>query len=56
MSKSHSFVEVASKLNAAKNRDELGAAADLIQYVASITQRDDLAAIYKRKADEFKAQ
>lgn len=48
------YSDVAAKLNRATDIDELGAAADLIQYVESITQRDDLAAIYKRKSDEFK--
>lgn len=50
-----SYAEVADKLNKAANEDQLAEAADLIQYVASTTQRDELGGIYKRKADEFKA-
>ena len=50
------YAQVADQLNKAANEDDLAAAADLIQYVESITQRDELGAIYKRKADEFKAK
>lgn len=49
-----SYAEVADKLNKANDRDELDAAADLIQYVSSTTQRDELGAIYKQKSSEFK--
>lgn len=48
------YAEVANKLQKATNEDQLSEAADLIQYVGSITQRDELGGIYKRKADEFK--
>lgn len=50
-----SYAEVADKLQKATNDDQLAEAADLIQYVGSITQRDELCGIYKRKANEFKA-
>lgn len=50
-----SYAQVAEKLQKATNEDQLAEAADLIQYVGSITQRDELGGIYKRKADEFKA-
>lgn len=49
------YAEVADKLNKATNEDQLAEAADLIQYVGSTTQRDELGGVYKRKADEFKA-
>ena len=49
------YAEVADKLQKATNEDQLAEAADLIQYVGSITQRDELGGVYKRKADEFKA-
>lgn len=48
------YAEVANKLQKATNEYQLAEAADLIQYVGSITQRDELGGIYKRKADEFK--
>lgn len=51
-----SYAEVADKIQKAANEDQLAEAADLIQYVGGITQRDELGGIYKRKADEFKAQ
>lgn len=56
MTTSHSFVEVADQLNKANDIDELGEAADLIQYVPDYGQRDELGGIYKQKAAEFKAQ
>lgn len=49
------YAQVADKLQKATNEDQLAEAADLIQYVGSTTQRDELGGIYKRKADEFKA-
>lgn len=49
------YAQVADKLQKAANEDQLAEAADLIQYVGSTTQRDELGGIYKRKADEFKA-
>ncbi len=49
------YAEVADKLQKATNEDQLAEAADLIQYVGSTTQRDELGGVYKRKADEFKA-
>lgn len=49
------YAQVADKLQKATNEDKLAEAADLIQYVGSTTQRDELGGIYKRKADEFKA-
>lgn len=49
------YAQVADKLQKASNEDQLAEAADLIQYVGSTTQRDELGGIYKRKADEFKA-
>ncbi len=49
------YAEVADKLKKAINEDQLAEAADLIQYVVSTTQRDELSGIYKRKADEFKS-
>ena len=36
------YAEVADKLQKATNEDQLAEAADLIQYVGSITQRDEL--------------
>jgi hypothetical protein len=49
------YAQVADKLQKATNEDQLAEAADLIRYVGSTTQRDELGGIYKRKADEFKA-
>lgn len=49
------YAEVADKLQKATNVDQLAEAADLIQYVFDIQQRDELSGVYKRKADEFKA-
>lgn len=50
------FAEVADKLAKAANKDQLAEAADLIRYVGSATQRDELGGIYKRLADEFGAK
>lgn len=50
------YAEVASALEKADSRDDFDAACDLIQYVPSITQRDELSAIVKRRLAEFKAQ
>lgn len=50
------FAEVASELEKADNKDDFDAACDLIQYVPSITQRDELSGIVKRRLAEFKAQ
>jgi len=48
------FADVASKLERSPDLDTLDVAADLIQYVPDLQQREDLGAIYKRKAAEFK--
>lgn len=48
------YAEVAAKLNGASNQDDLDLAADLIQHVAEIVRRDDLARIYKARVEEFK--
>lgn len=50
------YMQVVKKMHAAKDIDELGAAADLIQHVTDYGQRDELGGIYKAKAAEFKAQ
>lgn len=50
------YAEVASALEKAETRDDFDAACDLIQHVPSITQRDELGGIVKRRLAEFKAQ
>lgn len=50
------YAEVASALEKADSRDDFDAACDLIQHVQSITQRDELSGIVKRRLAEFKAQ
>lgn len=51
-----SYAKLAEKMQRAKDLDELAAAADLIQFVQDISQRDELGGIYKQKAAEFKAK
>lgn len=51
-----SYAKLAEKMQRAKDLDELAAAADLIQFVPDISQRDELGGIYKQKAAEFKAK
>lgn len=48
------YAEVADQLEKAKTRDDFDAACDLIQHVADMQQRDDLAVIVKRRLAEFK--
>ena len=48
------YAQVATKLEKATDRDNLDAAADLIQHVADLDQREELAVIYKRRCEEFK--
>jgi hypothetical protein len=50
------YAEVASKLQKAANEDRLAEAADLIQYVDSATQRDELGAIYKARASVIRGE
>lgn len=47
------YAEVAEKLNAAQDRAQLAAAADLIGEVADEKQRAELVAIHKRRDDEL---
>jgi len=47
------FAHVAEKINAAVNEDALSEAADLIQHVADVGQRDELGAMYKQRAEEL---
>lgn len=51
-----SYAKLAEKMNRATDIDELAAAADLIQFIPDITQRDELGGIYKQKAAEFKTK
>lgn len=51
-----SYAKLAEKMNRAKDLDELAAAADLIQFVPDISQREELGGLYKQKAAEFKAK
>ena len=48
------YAQVADKLNRAKDIDELGAAADLIQYVSDMGQRDELGNLYKQRNAELR--
>jgi len=48
--------EVAEALEKAQCKKDFYAACDLIQHVQSITQRDELGGIVKRRLAEFKAQ
>jgi phage recombination protein Bet len=48
-----SYAEVASQLEAAKTRDDLDAAMDLIQHVADLQQREELGGIVKRRLEAF---
>lgn len=45
---------VTALLNAAKNKAELIAAAQNIQHVGCISQRERLSLVFKRRYDEFK--
>lgn len=51
-----SYAKLAEKMQRAKDLDELAAAADLIQFVQDISQREELGGLYKQKAAEFKAK
>ncbi len=50
------YAEVAKRINAAKDMDELAAAGDLIQAVESQVQRDELSGTYKTKLNELKGK
>ena len=50
-----SYTTVAASLNAAKTRRDLLDAAENIQHVEGIQQREDLGGIVKRRLQEFKA-
>lgn len=49
------YAEVATALENASDRDALDTAADLIQHVADLQQREELGGIVKRRLAEFKA-
>ena len=48
------FAAVTTLLTAAKSRAELIAAAQTIQHVGCISQRERLSRVFKRRYDEFK--
>ena len=48
------YSAVASSLQSARTRDELVKAAQCVQFVKSITDRERLAQIVKRRLSEFK--
>jgi hypothetical protein len=48
------YAEVAAALEAANNQDDLDLACDLIQHIESTGQREELAAIVKRRLKEFR--
>lgn len=50
-----SYAEVRDALEKAKTRDDFDAACDLIQHVADLQQREELAGIVKKRLAEFKA-
>ena len=50
------YAEVANKLQKATHEDHLAEAADLIRYVASDVQRDELGALYKARAAAIRGE
>jgi hypothetical protein len=46
------YAEVADKLSKAASRDQLDEAADLIQHVGNLSQREELSGIYKKRMAE----